>query len=182
MVLRHLIVLAMLAGFAPVTLPFATIDKVEAAQTVKKKKKKVVQKNQRTRVKTNFRGPRPGEPMPAGPTIASSTTTSMAGCPAIANHMATASACGIGNGWRTSYATTSSISAGNIRRSLCSSLRHGFPLQPRRAPHLWLWCMSNCFCMRLIVEFWRTPPVSTFPTVARPPSSPRKETAGIGGS
>ncbi len=62
MALRHLIILAMLAGFAPVITPVATIDKVEAAQIVKKKKKKVVQKNQQPRVKTNFRGPRPGEP------------------------------------------------------------------------------------------------------------------------
>lgn len=63
MALRHLIIVAMLAGFAPATLPF--IDKAEAAQTVAKKKKKkpvVVQKKPRSGVKTNFRAPRPGEP------------------------------------------------------------------------------------------------------------------------
>lgn len=61
--LRHLIIAAMLASFAPAALPLATIGKVEAAQTVKKKKKKVVvQQKQQPRVKTNFRGPRPGEP------------------------------------------------------------------------------------------------------------------------
>jgi hypothetical protein len=65
--LRHLIVAAMLAGFAPVLMPSMTVDKAEAAQTVTKKKKKfvqkkVVRKNQEVRVKKNFRGPRPGEP------------------------------------------------------------------------------------------------------------------------
>jgi hypothetical protein len=59
---RHLIILAMLAGFAPAALPLVTIDKAEAAQTVKKKKKKIVQKNQEPRVKKNYRAPRPGEP------------------------------------------------------------------------------------------------------------------------
>lgn len=59
---RHLIIAAMLAGFAPAALPPIAIDKVEAAQTVKKKKKKVVQKKQQPRVKTNYRAPRPGEP------------------------------------------------------------------------------------------------------------------------
>jgi hypothetical protein len=60
--LRYLIIAAMLAGFAPAALPLVTIDKVEAAQTVKKKKKVVVQKKQQSRVKKNFRGPLPGEP------------------------------------------------------------------------------------------------------------------------
>lgn len=63
--LRHLIIVAMLAGFAPAALPLLTIDKAEAAQTsqtVKKKKKKVVEKKQQPRVKQNFSGPRPGEP------------------------------------------------------------------------------------------------------------------------
>ena len=61
--LRHLVIAAMLAGFAPAALPLVVVDKAEAAQTVKKKKKKkvVVQKKQ-SRVKTNFRAPRPGEP------------------------------------------------------------------------------------------------------------------------
>jgi hypothetical protein len=60
--LRHLIVAAMLAGFAQASLPLVTIDKAEAAQTVKKKKKKIVQKQQGPRVKKNFRAPLPGEP------------------------------------------------------------------------------------------------------------------------
>jgi hypothetical protein len=60
--LRYLIIAAMLAGFAPAALPLVTIDKVEAAQTVKKKKKKIVQKQQEPRVKKNFRAPLPGEP------------------------------------------------------------------------------------------------------------------------
>lgn len=57
---RHLIICAMLAGFVPAALPVFS-DTAEAAQTVKKKKKKVVQ-NQQPRVKKNFRAPRPGEP------------------------------------------------------------------------------------------------------------------------
>jgi len=68
MVLRHLIIVATLAGFALAATPVMTIDTTEAAQTTKttqttkKKKKKVAQKNQEPRVKKNFRGPRPGEP------------------------------------------------------------------------------------------------------------------------
>jgi hypothetical protein len=62
MALRHLIIAATLVGFAPAVTPVMTIDKVEAAQTVKKKKKKAAQNNQQPRVKKNFRGPRPGEP------------------------------------------------------------------------------------------------------------------------
>jgi hypothetical protein len=67
MALRHLIVAATLASFAP-AVSHVIVNKVEAAQTVKsnqpakKKKKKVVQENQEPRVKKNFRGPRPGEP------------------------------------------------------------------------------------------------------------------------
>ena len=63
MSLRHLIIAAMLAGFAPTILPVVVADKAEAAQTVvkkKKKKKPVVQKH--SRVKKNFRAPLPGEP------------------------------------------------------------------------------------------------------------------------
>jgi hypothetical protein len=62
MALRHLIIAAMLAGFAPAVMPVIAIDKAEAAQTVKKKKKKTVEKKQEPRVKKNFSGPRPGEP------------------------------------------------------------------------------------------------------------------------
>jgi hypothetical protein len=64
MTLRHLIVAAMLAGFAPAIMPVMAIDKAEATETVKvkKKKKKAVEKKQEPRVKKNFRGPRPGEP------------------------------------------------------------------------------------------------------------------------
>jgi len=63
MALRHLIIAAMLMGFAPSVMPLMTVDKAEAAQTVKKQKKKVVQKRQQEpRIKKNFRGPRPGEP------------------------------------------------------------------------------------------------------------------------
>ncbi|QIG50416.1 hypothetical protein G5V57_23400 [Nordella sp. HKS 07] len=70
MALRHLIIVATLASFAPAVAPVMTINKVAAAETVKKKKdqtvnkkkKKVVEKNQEPRVKKNFRGPRPGEP------------------------------------------------------------------------------------------------------------------------
>ncbi|MGE0006967.1 MAG: hypothetical protein AB7S92_15435 [Parvibaculaceae bacterium] len=59
--LRHLVVLGMLAGFAPAVLPAVGVDKAEAAQTVKKKKKKKTV-TQQPRVKKNFRAPRPGEP------------------------------------------------------------------------------------------------------------------------
>ena len=62
MALRHLIIAAMLAGFTPAVMPVVAVDKAEAAQTVKKKKKKLVEKKQEPRVKKNFRGPRPGEP------------------------------------------------------------------------------------------------------------------------
>ena len=62
MALRHLIIAAMLAGFAPAVLPVAAIEKAEAAETIKKKKKKLVRKKQEPRVKKNFSGPRPGEP------------------------------------------------------------------------------------------------------------------------
>jgi len=58
---RHLVICAMLAGFVPAALPIMP-DTAQAAQTVKKKKKKVVQKQAEPRVKKNFRGPRPGEP------------------------------------------------------------------------------------------------------------------------
>lgn len=61
MVFRHLVICAMLAGFVPSALAVMP-DTAEAAQTVKKKKKKVVQKQAEPRVKKNFRGPRPGEP------------------------------------------------------------------------------------------------------------------------
>jgi hypothetical protein len=61
MVFRHLIICAMLAGFMPAALALMP-ETVEAAQTVKKKKKKVVQKQAEPRVKKNFRGPLPGEP------------------------------------------------------------------------------------------------------------------------
>jgi len=50
MALRHLIVVAMLVGFAPIVMPFmAAIDQVEAVETVKKKKKKTVQKKPASR-------------------------------------------------------------------------------------------------------------------------------------
>jgi hypothetical protein len=62
MALRHLIIAAVLAGFAPAVLPVIAIDKAEAAETVKKKKKKPVQKKRDSGVKKNFSGPRPGEP------------------------------------------------------------------------------------------------------------------------
>jgi hypothetical protein len=62
MVLRQLIILATLAAFVPSTVPFITMDKAEAAQTVKKKKKKVIKRTEQPPVKKNFRGPRPGEP------------------------------------------------------------------------------------------------------------------------
>ena len=58
---RHLIICAMLAGFMPAALPIMSYT-AEAAQTVKKKKKKIVQRQAEPRVKKNFRGPRPGEP------------------------------------------------------------------------------------------------------------------------
>ena len=61
MTLRHLVIVATLAGFVPAVMPVMTIAKVEAAQAAKKKK--VVQKkNQELVVKKNFRAPRPGEP------------------------------------------------------------------------------------------------------------------------
>jgi hypothetical protein len=60
--LRHLIVAAMLAGFAPACLPLLPVDEAEAAQTLEKKKKKVVRKKQAPVVKKNFRAPLPGEP------------------------------------------------------------------------------------------------------------------------
>jgi hypothetical protein len=41
---------------------------------------------------------------------------------------------------------------------LIAPLRHGFPVRLERAPHLRLWCMGNCFCMGLILRFWRTTP------------------------
>lgn len=62
MALRHLIIAAMLAGFAPAVIPVASIGKAEAAETVKKKKKKPVQRKQNSGVKNNFGAPRPGEP------------------------------------------------------------------------------------------------------------------------
>jgi hypothetical protein len=58
---RHLIIVAMLAGFAPAAVLPVMSSQAEAAQTIKKKKKKVVQ-NSAPRVKKNFRAPRPGEP------------------------------------------------------------------------------------------------------------------------
>ena len=60
--LRHLVIAAMLVGFAPAILPVIAIDKAEAAQTVKKKKKTVANKKQEPRVKKNYSAPRPGEP------------------------------------------------------------------------------------------------------------------------
>lgn len=59
--LRHLVVCAMLVGFAPAVLPVIS-DASAAVQTMKKKKKKAVQKKAEPRVKKNFRGPLPGEP------------------------------------------------------------------------------------------------------------------------
>lgn len=59
--LRHLIIVAMLAGFVPAAVIPVMSSTAEAAQTIKKKKKKVVQ-NSQPRVKKNFRAPRPGEP------------------------------------------------------------------------------------------------------------------------
>lgn len=59
--LRHLVIVAMLAGFAPAAVIPVMSSNAEAAQTIKKKKKKVVQ-NSAPRVKKNFRAPRPGEP------------------------------------------------------------------------------------------------------------------------
>jgi len=58
---RHLIICAMLAGFAPAALAVMP-DTAQASQTIKKKKKKTVQNQAEPRVKKNFRGPRPGEP------------------------------------------------------------------------------------------------------------------------
>ncbi|WP_119389646.1 hypothetical protein [Taklimakanibacter lacteus] len=60
--LRHVIVVAMLAGFAPVAVMPVFSGAAEAAQTVKKKKKKKVVQSTEPRVKKNFRAPRPGEP------------------------------------------------------------------------------------------------------------------------
>jgi len=57
MALRHLIIAAMLTGFVPSVMPIIPMDKAEAAQTVKKKKKKVIERKQEPRVKKNFRGP-----------------------------------------------------------------------------------------------------------------------------
>ena len=60
---RHLIIVAMLAGFAPASMPLMVTDKAEAAQTVvKKKKKKKTVVQEQPRVKKNFRAPLPGEP------------------------------------------------------------------------------------------------------------------------
>jgi len=52
----------MLMGFAPAAMQVIVIGKAEAAETVKKKKKKTVQNKQEPGVKMNFSGPRPGEP------------------------------------------------------------------------------------------------------------------------
>jgi hypothetical protein len=60
--LRHLIIAAMLAVFAPTVVAVVTISKAEAAETVTKKKKKPVQKKLDSGVKKNFGAPRPGEP------------------------------------------------------------------------------------------------------------------------
>ena len=58
--LRHLIIVLVLAGFVPAALPpLFVVDQADAAQTVKKKKKKTVQQ---PRVKKNYRAPLPGEP------------------------------------------------------------------------------------------------------------------------
>jgi hypothetical protein len=59
--LRHLIIVGVLAGFVPAAVIPVLSSPSEAAQTIKKKKKKVVQ-NSAPRVKKNFRAPRPGEP------------------------------------------------------------------------------------------------------------------------
>jgi|EndMetStandDraft_5_1072996.scaffolds.fasta_scaffold1018495_2 hypothetical protein len=59
--LRHLIILSVLAGFAPAAVMPVFSTEAQATQTIKKKKKKVVQ-NSEPRVKKNFRAPRPGEP------------------------------------------------------------------------------------------------------------------------
>lgn len=62
MALRHLIIAATLAGFVSAVTPVIITDKAEAVQTVKKKKKKTVQKKPASGVKKNFGAPRPGEP------------------------------------------------------------------------------------------------------------------------
>lgn len=66
MPIRHLIVCAMLAAFAPAVLPiFSDTAQATTQTTTKKKKKPPVQKKKstsQTQVKKNFRAPRPGEP------------------------------------------------------------------------------------------------------------------------
>ena len=59
--LRHLIILSVLAAFAPAAVMPVFSTEAQATQTIKKKKKKVVH-NSEPRVKKNFRAPRPGEP------------------------------------------------------------------------------------------------------------------------
>jgi len=59
--LRHLIILSVLAAFGPAAVMPVFSTEAQATQTIKKKKKKVVQ-NSEPRVKKNFRAPRPGEP------------------------------------------------------------------------------------------------------------------------
>ncbi len=65
MALRHLIIAATLVSFLPAVTPVITTDKAEAVETVKKKKKKTVQKKPASGVK-NKTSARPGlaSPMP----------------------------------------------------------------------------------------------------------------------
>ena len=51
MALRHLIIAATLVSFVPAVMPVITTDKAEAVETVKKKKKKTVQKKRASGVK-----------------------------------------------------------------------------------------------------------------------------------
>ena len=61
MAIRHLIILAMLAGFVPAVMPALSVT-AEATHLKKQKKKTVQAKKTQARVKTNFRAPLPGEP------------------------------------------------------------------------------------------------------------------------
>ena len=62
MALRHLIIAATLVSFLPAVTPVITTDKAKAVETVKKKRKKTVQKKPASGVKNNFSAPRAGEP------------------------------------------------------------------------------------------------------------------------
>ena len=97
MALRHLIIAAALVNFGPAVTPVITTDKAEAVETVKKKKKKTVQKKSEPVVKKNYRAPRPGEPNAGWTHDCLFYYDAYGRLLAIANHMVTASGCGIGN-------------------------------------------------------------------------------------